>query len=61
MESENTLLQEEKGIIMRENTSNRATLEAKIQRYIMFTNTNKMQTEWQIYNMYLKIHHKVRI
>merc|ERR1712004_743969 len=32
LESENTLLQEEKGIIMRENTSNRATLEAKIQR-----------------------------
>ena len=35
LESENTLLQEEKGIIMRENTSNRATLEAKIQRYII--------------------------
>merc|ERR1719278_277596 len=32
LESENSLLQEEKGMIMRENTSNRATLEAKIQR-----------------------------
>merc|ERR1712203_1227492 len=32
LESENSLLQEEKGMIMRENTSNRASLEAKIQR-----------------------------
>ena len=40
MESENTLLQEEKGMILRENTSNRATLEAKIQRYII-----QIQTE----------------
>merc|ERR1719414_804940 len=32
LESENSLLQEEKGMIMRENTSNRATLEAKIRR-----------------------------
>ena len=32
LESENTLLQEEKGMIMRENTSSRASLEAKIQR-----------------------------
>merc|ERR1712203_528312 len=31
LESENTLLQEEKGIIMRENTSNRATLEAALE------------------------------
>ena len=40
LESENSLLQEEKGMIMRENTSNRATLEAKIQRYII-----QIQTE----------------
>merc|ERR1719278_2404810 len=32
LESENSLLQEEKGMIMRENKSNRASLEAKIQR-----------------------------
>merc|ERR1719382_1090094 len=32
LESENSLLQEAKGMIMRENTSNRASLEAKIQR-----------------------------
>merc|ERR1712055_441039 len=32
LESENSLLHEEKGMIMRENTSNRASLEAKIQR-----------------------------
>ena len=50
LESENSLLQEEKGMIMRENTSNRATLEAKIQRYII-----QIQTEWQKYNIYLKM------
>ena len=49
MESENSLLQEEKGMIMRENTSNRATLEAKIRRYII-----QIQTEWQKYDIYLK-------
>ena len=32
---ENSLLQEEKGMIMRENKSNRASLEAKIQRSIL--------------------------
>merc|ERR1719400_112286 len=32
LESENSLLHEEKGMIMRENNSNRASLEAKIQR-----------------------------